>query len=660
MNHIRRSDCLCTKSNIFAIILSIALMSLFGCASEKTNVYTFENSPIMDFSFPTVENQYYNDALDFLEAQQYEKAEEAFFLAIDELKAQDVPDGDLQIAVVENKLGEMYIDLGKYKDSYDYLMKAYVSFRDRYGENAEWTLLAKAGLCLYDITVGNYDLAIASLLDIHKQTSSDAGKSRTATLLGVAYMNQSDYESAKSWYQKAIEIGEKMEGYDLCDLYNNYGVLCMHACDWEKALKYLQEAKKEAQNHGDRGLRQIIILNIAQVYARKGDESSANEIINELITNDSFIYGVNSSYVGYDYMAVSSIYQMMNDWDNQLRSLNTAIDIIIEIEGENSHTMSVLYGELGTYYYRTGDDLLALSYANKSIEIMKNILEEKSDVARIAYANLGLILLGIEDNKAAFEAYQHEYEAAVYLFGENDPRTGEALMDLTNVCVQIGDLETADQYAEKGIDILQKNGIDTGPDAGTAYDILGRLYAAKGQNDQAKNAWYKALDIYEKAADRDPAIVLLYSELGDLCKDAGDYAEAKENYTNCLENMLEIYRDQSESVLYVDNISGINNTIGFCLFKQGNYDDALRYYTQGEELLTRYLDGKQSDDCKSLYRRLAIIYNNIAAVYENMGKTADATDYALISYHIVIEQELDMDDFQKLLQRMERLNISVE
>lgn len=662
MNHIRRPDRLCTKKNIFVIILSIALISLFGCASEKTNVNTFEKAPIMDFSFPIVENQNYYDALDFLEAQQYEKAEEAFILAIDELKAQAVPDGDLQIAVVEYELGQMYIDLEKYKDSYDYLMKAYISFRERYGENAESTLRAKTGICLYDIAVENYDLAIASLLDINKQTNTNAGKMRTATLLGTAYMDRSDYESAKSWYQKAIEIGEKQKGCDLSDLYNNYGVLCMLERDWENALKYLQAAKKAAQNYDESRLSQII-LNIAQVYVKMGDAVSANKIINDLIANDSFKYGSNSSYVGYDYMAVSSIYKMMNDWDKQLRSLNTAIDILIKIEGENSHTMSVLYDEVGSYFYRTGDDLLAVSYLNKSIEIKKNILEEKSDGARVAYANLGVILLRLQDNKAAFEAYQQEYEVAVYLFGENDPRTAEALLDLAEVCVQMGDLESADQYAENGIAILQKNGIDTGSVAGTAYYIMGKLYAAKGQNDQAKYAWYKALDIYEKAAYREPAIVLLYSKLGDLCLDTEDYAEAKENYANCIENMLEIYRSQSESMFYINNISELYNRIGFCLFKQSNYDEALRYYTQGEESLTRYLDGKQNDEddnSKSLYRNLAVIYNNIAAVYENMGKTADATDYALISYHIVIEQELDMDDFQKLLQRMERLNISVE
>ena len=63
-----------------------------------------------------------------------------------------------------------------------------------------------------------------------------------------------------------------------------------------------------------------------------------------------------------------------------------------------------------------------------------------------------------------------------------------------------------------------------------------------------------------------------------------------------------------------------------------------------------------SDENKPLYRRLAILYSNIAAVYEDMGQTADAAAYALTAYRIVIEKELDMGDFQKLLQRMERLN----
>lgn len=381
-----------------------------------------------------------------------------------------------------------------------------------------------------------------------------------------------------------------------------------------------------------------------------------------MIADDSVQYGARSINVAYDYLAVSGLYQMMFDMDNQFRSLHSALDILLEIEGENSHAVSVIYGELGTYYYRIGNDQLALSYMNKCIEIIKNILEEKSDQARLAYANLGTFLMDT-DVQAALEAYQHEYEIAVYLFGENDPRTGEALMDLASACVEIYDLDAAGQYAEEGIALLEKNRKNTGFEIGTAYYIMGKIYAAKGRSDQAKNAWYKALELFENAAYRDPITVTIYWHLGDLCLDEGKYAEAKENYTHCVEIMPEIYRYQSESVLYVYNISGTYNSIGFCSYKQGNYDDALYDYARGEERLTRYLNEHQSsesDENKPLYRRLAFIYNNIAAVYEDMGQTADAAAYALKSYHIVIEKELAMDDFQKLLQRMERLNISTE
>lgn len=628
--------------------------------SADEGISNSDNPVNTDVSFPKVENQHYSDALIFMDAQQYKKAEDELLLAIDELKAQGLPDGDMQIAVVENKLGALYLKLEKYKDSYDHLMGAYISFRDHYGENAERTLLAKTGICHYDLAVGNYDLAISTLKDIHEQVSSVDGKVQTATLLGTTYMNQGDYESAESWYQKALSLENQLEDYDLSDLYNNIGVLYMHAGNWEKSLEFLQTAKQEAQGRGNSLLSQIL-YNIAQVYTNSGDWASANETINDMIARDILKYGAQSSFVAYDYLDASYIYKMMYDWDNQFRCIATAIKILTEIEGENSHILSVLYGELGGYYYKLGNSRLAISCTEKSIEIKKNILEEQSNGTMIAYANLGLFLLDAKDYQAAYDAYQHEHEIAVCLFGEDDLRTGEALTDLANASMCLGDLVTAERYAKESIDILLKNQIETGTAAGTAYDIMGQIYAANGQNDLAKSAWYKAVDIFEESAPMESILVNIYRQIGDLYLDMEDYAEAKENFTHALAKIIEIYRYQTESMLYVNNLAGSYNQVGFCAFKLEEYDEALRYYFQGEELLTGYLDGNQSigsDDSKRLYRQLAIIYNNIASAYENLEEKDNAIKYALLSYQIVTEKELNLDDFQKLLQRMERLGIA--
>jgi tetratricopeptide (TPR) repeat protein len=130
------------------------------------------------------------------------------------------------------------------------------------------------------IKIGQFNKA-EELYDILlKQTTNDREKSHLFHQLGCIKNDQGKYEEAVGFYEKALEIKQKIlppTHSDLAGSYNNIGLVYNNMWEYSKALSYYEKALEISQktlpaNHPDLA---VSYNNIGLVYKNMGEYSEA-------------------------------------------------------------------------------------------------------------------------------------------------------------------------------------------------------------------------------------------------------------------------------------------------------------------------------------------------------------------------------------------------
>ena len=140
-------------------------------------------------------NHQYEVGLENWKRLDYNRAERDITGAINDI-TEEKSQAEIDVAKVNNSLGCLYLDMGKYEASYDYLNNAYVTFRDEYGEDDPQTLAVLFSIAQYDYYIGDYDSALKIAQQI--LDSTDIANNKTvATLVrnlqASIYSNRGNY-----------------------------------------------------------------------------------------------------------------------------------------------------------------------------------------------------------------------------------------------------------------------------------------------------------------------------------------------------------------------------------------------------------------------------------------------------------------------------------
>lgn len=198
----------------------------------------------------------------------YTRAERDISLARDEISGQ-IAQSELETAKVNNSLGCLYLDMGRYREAYDYLNAAFVTFRDQLGEESLEARAARASIAQYDYYTGNLDGALAETQYILDYSDTEQEREIIAAashLRAMVYDAQGNWEQALALYEVVLNLYEDIA---------KDGVLSQRLSDYANDPKLTQSEKDNYTNV----IRWIIFTyyNISQVNLQKGELSAAEE-----------------------------------------------------------------------------------------------------------------------------------------------------------------------------------------------------------------------------------------------------------------------------------------------------------------------------------------------------------------------------------------------
>lgn len=181
------------------------------------------------------------------------------------------------------------------------------------------------------------------------------------------------------------------------------------------------------------------------------------------------------------------------------------------------------------------------------------------------------------------------------------------------IVVILGLLTWKQCFIYKDEQALWQDTLNKNPDAGIAYNNLGIILAAKGEEDKAMNA-------FEKAVQKNPDFALVHSNLGVVYMQKGMYDEAIAEY------MKAISIDPRYALTYFN--------LGVAYGSKGMYGKAISNYlmafTVGPNFAMAYGDfGKaivESKKVSDIQANLAEVYNNLGNVYAKRGMYDEAIE----------------------------------
>jgi hypothetical protein len=204
-------------------------------------------------------------------------------------------------------------------------------------------------------------------------------------------------------------------------------------------------------------------------------------------------------------------------------------------------------------------------------------------------------------------------------------------------------------YFKKTLNIKLENNVSrTDPSLSNLYTNLGTVYEDIGDYDCAHTYHNLALKVLSDSETGNQAdLAIKYSNIASICRKKEYYLQALQNYTNCLEIELEILPSNDKKILIT------KNNIGVVHIQLENYNKAIEHFQeifQTEQNLSEY---------SSTNLFLAITFWNLACAFYQQRQLAEALNYfrkceSIVTSKVnIILHDLRVKECKSWIQRIE-------
>ena len=430
-----------------------------------------------------------------------------------------------------------------------------------------------------------------SISDVLRDHLCDEQDAEFLTNLAYVYYDIGNYDNAYQFFQRALEIDERVTGPDSITVssdYYNLADVSYNMYQFSKSLLYLRKAlaiRKKHYSSDDIGVVVLIKL-LAGIYVKLNRPDRAEALYSWAA--DKFERNPKT-----DILQLSTLYSDMasffrergypGDYEKAKIYYQKTEQGMKQIYGDKPHPeMAAFYDEYALLYDNMGKYSEALSLLQKALEIkQKTLKKEHPDIVQ-SYGSIGLIY----------------YELTEY----------DKALDYLNEALEIADKIWSGPFSFKS-DI---------------YNNLGLVYRSKGDYQKAEELYGRALRIREEIYTPDhPMVLATKNNIAQVYASEERYSEA----ISLFETVIRKYRGNSteDSVF----LATIYDNLSTAYREMERYNDAIDICTKGLNI-RKNIYGKKSLD-------YAISLNNLALIYYEMGALNDAAD--IFSEAVTIKKE---------------------
>lgn len=273
--------------------------------------------------------------------------------------------------------------------------------------------------------------------------------------------------------------------------------------------------------------------------------------------------------------------------------------------------------DMNQFFYDL-DQLLADKKFDEAEEYMKNGLKKAEDDcdagATIAICNeLGGYYRATSRYAEGIPLYEKALELIYQLGLNGTEHHGTTLINYATTVTLIGDVQKALELDTAAATIFAEAGFAMDYRLATLYNNMSFLCMDLGHYEEAETSLNDALYILKTLDETEIDQAVTYSNLAGVYIAMDKLAEAKVTVKKALD--IFITENGRNDVHY----AGAVNTLGEIYFREENYEKAASLFEEAMSLTAR--------DFGAETQSYAILCQNLAACYENMGRTEEAEGY---------------------------------
>lgn len=462
------------------------------------------------------------------------------------------------------------------------------------------------------ITVASFFVACS----LFAQTADDA---YALYKTGNDYFNAKDYDSAISYYAKAVPLYEKVYGTKhlyTADTYYLLGVSYSQTRDYHNAVSWLEKAFAIYDSpQGDKTSAANALFEIGKAHSNGSYYDTALKYYQKCLSLRKSIFGENHKDTAYCYVSIGFVYEVKSEYktalsyfqkalairqklfgENHLETANSYHDIAAEncymgnykeaedyflkaleirerIAGSASYEVAHTLGALATVYIDTERYEDALWANDAAEQIYSELVNPVSYEFAILYNEKGRIYWGLGNYDKSLRCHEKVLEITNKLFGDKHANTAKTYLNIGMVYQAMGDYSRAIANLEKSLEIDRAIFGDSHSDIALCYEQIGTVYRSKGDFDTALAYFNKALDTYKRlVGEKHIDVVRCYLAIGSIHDNKKDYQAAIDCYRKASSLSYEIfgYETTTTAAAY-DEIAGIYD-------RWGHYEDAESLY----------------------------------------------------------------------------------
>lgn len=527
---------------ILYIVIPVIFITMVGLLLIRfyNNGWSFFNEKVEI----SINNPYYEKGMKYWEELDYEKAAENLNTALEQI-CQSEGESSVEAAAVSQKLGALYLELGRYEESYELLNSAYVVFYNNLGLEDGNTIITKCQISVYDIRTGNIERGFAALYEAFDETKYIFYKRQIVQMIAQCHMLSGNYKKALQWYKQLETIYQQTGISDqiLVNLYNDYGVLMTELGEYELALGYFITAARQWQALGvaeDLTIANVYV-NTAKAYACCGQYENAITYIEKGTSVFQSLCGGEGIHMARSYENMAAIYGEIQRPDTEREYLVKALETAKDTVGINHEVTAEIYNAMGTYYLNCGEIQSAIENYEEALEIRKNLIGKKNLITADVYHNLAECYNRMEQYNQCIEYANEAVTISESLYGRDNINTAQFYIGLAWHNEKMGNKEEAESLVRIVLDIIDRHNSIANITIAQTYLTAGDIYLEQGHFEDAYGCYWKSWQIYQSLfIDRK----MYVSEFNSRLENLHDKWNGSEEFDKWMKNLKEEFTDE--------------------------------------------------------------------------------------------------------------------
>ncbi|MEM7333778.1 MAG: tetratricopeptide repeat protein [Chloroflexota bacterium] len=351
----------------------------------------------------------------------------------------------------------------------------------------------------------------------HSQSSEFA---QILNQIGLAYLKQSQYSAALSYFDQALEIFYSLNDWnEISTTLGNLGHCYQQNAAYADALEHLNKGLKIAEETGYKQAQVKHIIGVASVNLEVGELEKAYRLFQKginLAKPLGYLQGIIRNQVG---MATSLIAQgKLDEADRLLCEAKS-----YALEGELIDLIGLILSKEGIIFAQRGAHTEAIAAYEEAVSYWIQV-NNQTELGR-TLGNLGTIYLRMGDNELALRFYKRAL-ASVEKSGAKQA-IAHILVKIGTVYLNRGDYAESTQYFSNANNYFKKLSHTRGLSLTEGY--LGIIFYRQGEFEQARPHYETAIKLCQRLGDELNSAIW-NTNLGDIDKELGELDSAMQRH----------------------------------------------------------------------------------------------------------------------------------